>query len=578
MTRRVVWFVLGVAIAVGLAALAVLMLMRDTRGDRTEFFGQLDLRPMDQMAVSYQGRLKSYESFATEYVGLIAGRTRPNGLPADVLLMDMMIRPDQYFDTGVIYIKKKPMRAELAAALGQRRDGMGEPALDEAGRRALVDTGLISLTTLADARALDVLDRWSRDLIRTAKMVDQLETARQLMRPEVIADALRFIPPPGAERNAPWLNAGDLFSAAPGSPGATANADAMAGIDPAKVALLRSAWESLIRAWRAQDAARVNDAVVALTSPLAAIAPELYPSKQRLAWESAYFTLKHLTWVWVCYLAALILLLMSVVYRWDAARAMGLGAFVGSFALHTGAVGLRWWVSGRWPNSNMFEAVTTAVWMGAAVGLIFELAARKSALRGLFALGGAAAGMVAMMSAHFIPELDGNIRNMMPVLHDLWLYIHTNVIIASYALIFMSAVTAGLYLVRRVFRGSPDFAQVGGAAMLIDQRRGASGASLGEVLDGATMVLIELSFVMLWAGIAMGAIWADHSWGRPWGWDPKEVFALNTFLVFLVLLHVRLKVRDKGLWTAVLALLGCGVMLFNWIVINFVISGLHSYA
>ena len=102
--------------------------------------------------------------------------------------------------------------------------------------------------------------------------------------------------------------------------------------------------------------------------------------------------------------------------------------------------------------------------------------------------------------------------------------------------------------------------------------------SIGQVLDGTTMVLLELSFVMLWAGIVMGAIWADHSWGRPWGWDPKEVFALNTFLVFLVLVHVRLKVRDKGLLTALLALAGCVVMLFNWIVINFTIAGLHSYA
>ena len=92
------------------------------------------------------------------------------------------------------------------------------------------------------------------------------------------------------------------------------------------------------------------------------------------------------------------------------------------------------------------------------------------------------------------------------------------------------------------------------------------------------MLLMELSFVLLWAGIVMGAIWADHSWGRPWGWDPKEVFALETFIVFAVLVHVRLKVHDKGLWTAWLAVLGAAVMLFNWIVINFVISGLHSYA
>ena len=92
------------------------------------------------------------------------------------------------------------------------------------------------------------------------------------------------------------------------------------------------------------------------------------------------------------------------------------------------------------------------------------------------------------------------------------------------------------------------------------------------------MVLVELAFIMLWTGLVMGAIWADHSWGRPWGWDPKEVFALNTFLIFLVLIHVRLKVRDKAFWTAILAVVGFEVMMFNWIVVNFVISGLHSYA
>jgi ABC-type transport system involved in cytochrome c biogenesis permease subunit len=158
------------------------------------------------------------------------------------------------------------------------------------------------------------------------------------------------------------------------------------------------------------------------------------------------------------------------------------------------------------------------------------------------------------------------------------------VIIFSYVLIFMAAVSAGIYIVHRWFGGAPAYAKVGGAASLIvtgphgEQRMVEGRASFGEVLDGVTMVLMEISFVLLWAGIVMGAIWADHSWGRPWGWDPKEVFALNTFLVFLLLVHVRLKAKDKGMWTAWLAIVGAAVMLFNWIVINFVITGLHSYA
>ena len=125
---------------------------------------------------------------------------------------------------------------------------------------------------------------------------------------------------------------------------------------------------------------------------------------------------------------------------------------------------------------------------------------------------------------------------------------------------------------------------MGGAGSLIATRSDGTNylantkTTFGQVLDGSTMILMELSFILLWTGLVMGAIWADHSWGRPWGWDPKEVFALNTFIIFALLIHVRIKVKDKGLWTALLAIVGCGVMLFNWVIINFAISGLHSYA
>lgn len=197
------------------------------------------------------------------------------------------------------------------------------------------------------------------------------------------------------------------------------------------------------------------------------------------------------------------------------------------------------------------------------------------------------------MAAHFLPvQLNPNISNMMPVLHDVWLYIHTNVIIFSYALIFMAAISAGAYLLYRWRGGPATYARAGGTAAIVmaggagggamgfgdDAQSAAGRGGLGELLDGVTLLLMELSFILLWAGIVMGAIWADHSWGRPWGWDPKEVFALNTFIVFALLIHVRWRVKDKGLWTAILAVVGAAVMLFNWIVINFVITGLHSYA
>ena len=106
----------------------------------------------------------------------------------------------------------------------------------------------------------------------------------------------------------------------------------------------------------------------------------------------------------------------------------------------------------------------------------------------------------------------------------------------------------------------------------------AKASPLAVALDAATIFLVNLAFVTLWVGIILGAAWADVSWGRPWGWDPKEVFALNTWLIFVGLIHVRLNVRDRGLWTALLAVAGFLVMMFNWIGVNFFIVGLHSYA
>ncbi len=313
--------------------------------------------------------------------------------------------------------------------------------------------------------------------------------------------------------------------------------------------------------------------------------PERYPATDKLKLESWYVRYKAMVWTWMIYLLAIVPLLMSLIYHWQGARRLGLAFFVLAFGLHTTSIGIRWYLSGRIPNSNMFEAIIAATWFGALAALIIEFIVRRSGMRNLFVLGAAVCAMVAMMSSHFMPvALNSDISHVMPVLNDLWLYIHTNVIIFSYCLIGMAAVTALMYLRYRLGGGDREYAHAGGAGQLILSSSSArpfvkeKTAGFGQVLDGATMVLMELAFVLLWTGLCMGAIWADHSWGRPWGWDPKEVFALNTFIVFLVLVHVRLKVRDKALWTAVLACVGCGVMLFNWIVVNFVITGLHSYA
>ncbi|TVQ64394.1 MAG: hypothetical protein EA379_01680 [Phycisphaerales bacterium] len=585
---------------------------RPSRPTPSEFARAVDLSPLDRVAVHSDGRLRSFESHAHVFMRYVSGPHQVLGQRRGFTYLDMMFRPERYDGLDVIFVKSKPVRMYMAQRLGERGD------LDPARLARFESTGLISSELImTDPGVRELMARLGRDAMRAARAVEEVQSAIHVRSPALLVDRLRMIPPPRGDEKSAWISIvtlsqsgvapmdathghghshghghvhvghdhdhdhdhhGHSHAAHAGAPGAPV----IPGLDPALGVRLTSAWTDLIGAWRAEDAERVNAAVARLAEQLPQVNAAIYPNQSRLAWESRYFHLNNMTWVWLVYLVSVALLLMAVVYRWPWARRAGVGVFLIAFSLQTVAFFLRWYVSGRFPNSNMFEAVTTAAWFGALGAFAFEYFARQTPMRNLFFLTSAVASMAALMAAHFLPvQLNPTIGNMMPILHDVWLYIHVNVTIFSYALIGMAAVTATMYLLYRFGGGPPDFARVGGAASMIMRdggRKSGEKATPGEVLDGATMVLMELAFVLLWAGLVMGAIWADHSWGRPWGWDPKEVFALATFLVFAVLIHVRFKVRDKGLWTAILAIIGCAVMLFNWTVINFVITGLHSYA
>lgn len=622
------------------------------------FAQQVDLNPLYKLAVQADGRLRSFESHAKTFMGYISGSQLVEGQPFGFTYVDMMLRPEAYADVDMIYVKNKDVRAQL---LDAAKDHM---PLDETRREAIMKSGLFSRPLLEVPAVAALLQQLGKDLIRTSKVVDAIQGGMNAADPRVLSSNLRLIAPPSGEIDAPWRPMSELVSDA-GMPrdnvhaGMSPPARGIPGLPAELSTSLSDAWKGVQTAWRGQDATTTNENIVKLAALLPTIAPTLYPSAERLGMESWYFRYKSMTWVWLFYLACTIPLLMSIIYSWDGARKVGMVVFVLAFLAHTASVAVRWYISGRWPNANMFEAVTTAAWFGGVAAIVLERLVRKTPFRNLFALGSAVMSMMALMAAYYLPaQLDSSINNKMAALNDIWLYIHTNMIIWSYAVIGLACIPALLLLrhywvrawdngaipgmrllilpaavvilnytaykllmvaidptvfampkatfaamtgafsgsmmivllevmaarARRLSGASVERAASGGASALMMSSAGGSNflrqerPTATQVFDGATMVLVELSFIMLWTGLVMGAIWADHSWGRPWGWDPKEVFALNTFIIFLILIHVRLKVKDKAFWTAVLAVFGFEVMMFNWIVVNFVITGLHSYA
>jgi cytochrome c-type biogenesis protein CcsB len=263
------------------------------------------------------------------------------------------------------------------------------------------------------------------------------------------------------------------------------------------------------------------------------------------------------------------------------------------------------------------------------VALILEL--RRS--RGFFGAAGSFVGSLALVAIFAAPyvadrQIGGEIAPVQGILMSYWLYIHVTMVTSSYALIGMAFLLSIWWLIRyytafgTLRRGAgggsgleavasptrrtaadlvPDLTPAGGAAALgltqtlammffisriappspartAAEPVAASDRSFLNTLDQCNLVVLQLAFWMLGAGVILGAIWADQSWGRPWGWDPKETFALVTWIVYLIIVHVRVVTVNKAWWTAVLACLGFFVMLFNWIGVNFLLVGLHSYA
>lgn len=570
------------------------------------FASQVDLVPLEGIAIMSEGRIESMGSFSFRYMQNISGGKKIGAQSPLFTVLDLAIRPEAYQDADVIRVKNAEVRARLAQALLQ-----SDPSLQER-MRGFQSHGMISRELLWSdqnrtwqSNVAPLMRQLSSDLIRTSKQADQIRGAIALMQSDEIRARLRAVPPTPLASAPMTASSGGGSSIANAAQNTAIQANLVPSIqwqtldpttdpttdpatDPATDLATdptRLPWEQLQFAWRAGDANGVNAAAKSLATATANIDAAAYPSHDRLWWESWYFRTGQMTWTWFVFFGSVALLLLGVSWNWPWARRAGMVVFGAAFILQTAALLLRWYISDRWPNSNMFEAVTTSAWFGSCLAIVVEIVLRRTAVRGLFALGAAVASMTALMACALLPAyLNPTISNMMPVLNDIWLYIHTNVIIFSYALIFMAAVSAALYLVWRWHGGAATYARIGGAGEMMALLNTTVPTaqmkqnSVGEILDGVTMTLMELSFVLLWTGLAMGAIWADHSWGRPWGWDPKEVFALNTFVVFALLIHTRWRSKDKGLWTAVLAIIGAGVMLFNWIVINFVITGLHSYA
>ena len=223
---------------------------------------------------------------------------------------------------------------------------------------------------------------------------------------------------------------------------------------------------------------------------------------------------------------------------------------------HAFGLGIRWYISGFAPITNTYETMIYIAFTSVFAGIIFL---RKStiALAASFIMGGI------FIFAAYLGEIDPEITNLVPVLKSYWLSIHVSVITASYGFFGVGAILGLISLVLFLFRSK--------TRMHIDTHI--------QNITNINEIALSLGLVLLVIGNFLGGIWANESWGRYWGWDPKETWAYISIIVYAIVLHVHLlkKIYSPYLFS-VLSVVAFFSILMTYFGVNYYLTGLHSYA
>jgi cytochrome c-type biogenesis protein CcsB len=227
------------------------------------------------------------------------------------------------------------------------------------------------------------------------------------------------------------------------------------------------------------------------------------------------------------------------------------------FLLHTITLGARWYISGHAPWSNAYEAIVYVAWATMFFGLAFDIKSKLTVASAAFVT-------AMILSAAYANWIDPEIANLQPVLNSYWLMIHVAVIVASYGPFALGMILGFVSLLLIFFTN--------------EKNKTKMDLNIKEITYINEMSL-TIGLIMLTIGNFLGGQWANESWGRYWGWDPKETWALISIMVYAFVIHARFVPSLRGKWTFnLMSMFAFISILFTYYGVNFHLVGLHSYA
>ena len=476
------------------------------------------------------GRIEPVSTLSSEIVRKVTGKSSLYGKSADEVILSMMTYPEIWQSMPVVKIANKTLAAQLGA---QNKYITIQQLFDEQGNYRIADA-----VRAAYAKVPAMRNRVEKEYIYVDERINICFMVFQ-------GSLLHLFP---REKNQDkWY-----------IPGATAreysNGDSI---------FIKSGFQLLLQSVAEQNNTDGIQVLKAIENFQVKYGGDLIPSESKGNIEILYNKINPFKRIFPFYLLFGFLLLFVLFVnifrqkplpRWIKFSFFGL--ILAAFLVHTAGLIVRWYISGHAPWSNGFESVVYVAWAAMLAGLIFG--------RKYIMVVGTAAFLsgIALFVAH-LSWMNPEVTNLVPVLKSYWLTIHVAVITASYGFIGLSTFLGILVLILIVIRNTDNHQKVNG---FIDQL-----TTINEM--SATVGLYFLTI-----GTFLGAIWANESWGRYWGWDPKETWSLITVVIYSFIVHMRLIPSLKGIYNYnVASVLGFASVLMTYFGVNYYLSGLHSY-
>ena len=489
------------------------------------------------------GRMKPINTFSSELLRKLSLKDKYNGLNSDQVFLSMMINPAIWYNTEFIALDKKGKNDSIRKIIGVPEGQRYVKAIDFFDAQ-----GNYKLEPyLRDATATNNPNQFQQDF-------KDANIRLSLLNMALGGEIVKIFPLLNDENNK-WISAVEYRG------GQYQIADSLYGnfVKNAVPYYLMS----LQQAQQTGDYAEADKLLQAFQQNQKNHGSEVLPSEQKVNTEVIYNKLNIFNGIYKYYALSGIFMFFVLVFQifrdreiWKVATYFLKGTIIVLFLWHTAGLVLRWYISGHAPWSDAYESILYVAWATMAMGLSLG---RKSDMTI------AATAFVSAMLLWIAHQswVDPSIGNLVPVLDSYWLMIHVAVIVGSYGPLTVGMILGLVSLILIILTNKKNKLRME--------------MSLRE-LTIINEVTLTVGLIMLTIGNFLGGQWANESWGRYWGWDPKETWALISIMVYAFVIHTRLVPGLRGKWTfSFLSVVAFGSIMMTYFGVNYYLVGLHSY-